>query len=176
METQALANLAGVKLQPVPVIDAEGGRIRILCDDGEVWAECAMALPFSPKRGDFVLAIGQNEQWFIIGVLKAQGDYVFTFPNDVTFATPRGELRFKATKGIELHSPHVKLRAGKLELAAKSIIEKADTAKRWIKGLWQERAGRRRSDVDEVSQTNAKRFIVKAKEDVKIDGDKIYLG
>lgn len=176
METQALAQLTGVKLQQAPVTDTEGTRMRVLTDDGEVWADNALALPFTPRRGDFVLVVGQAERWFVIGVLQAQGDMTFSFPGNVTFSTPRGEVKLKATKGIELHSPNVRLRAGKLELLARSILERADSAKRWITGLWQERAGRRRSDVDEESHTHAGRFVVKARQDVKIDGDKVYLG
>ncbi len=176
METEAVANQLGVKLLPVPVTDAAPGKVRILCDDGEVWAGNALAFPFQPARGDLVLAIGQQGKWFVIGLLKTRGDMNFQFPADVTFSTPRGEIKLKSAKGLELHSPNVRIRAGKLELLARSVIEKADSAWRWVKGMLQVRAGRERTDIDDISQTTAKRFIVKAKEDVKIDGDKIYLG
>lgn len=176
MEAQEVANQLSVRLSPVPVTESAPGKVRVLTEEGEVWAGNALAFPYQPERGDLVLAIGQQGKWFVIGVLKAKGAMHFQFPADAVFSAPRGEITLKAAKGLELHSPNVRLRAGKLELIARSVIEKADTAWRWIKGLMQVRAGRERTDIDEISQTTAKRFLVKAKEDVKLDGDKIYLG
>lgn len=174
METQAIG--LNIRLAPAPVSDSQPGKARILTEEGEVWAGLALTIPYQPVRGDLVLAVGQGAEWWVIGVIKAQGDMAFRFPADVTFNTPKGEIRFKAAKGMDLHSPNLRLRSSKLEIIARSVIEKADTAWRWIKGLMHTRAGESRTDIDATNENTAGRYTLRAKEDVKIDGDKIYLG
>jgi len=179
METQTLNALmtgTNVALTPASVLDVQGRRITVLTAEGECVAENALAFPYTPVKGDTLLVIGQGQNHYAIGLLAAQGDMTVAFPANATFAAPRGEIKFKSGKGLELHSPNVRLRAGKLELIAKTISEKADNVYRRIRKLLKLEAGSVNTTVEETSHTKAGRFVVKAKQDVKMDGDKIYLG
>lgn len=179
METETLGTLmtgTDVKLAPASVIDVQGRKLTVLTADGEVIAENALAFPYTPVKGDTLLVIGQADRCYAIGLLAAQGDMTVAFPASATFTAPRGEIKFKSGKGMELHSPNVRLRAGKLELVAKTISEKADNAWRRVRKLLKLDAGSVQTTVEETSHTKAGRYVVKAKQDVKMDGDKIYLG
>lgn len=179
METATLGNLltgTSVNLTPASVLDVQGHKLNVLTPAGEAVAENALAFPYTPVKGDTLLVIGQGEHFYAIGLLAAQGDMTVAFPANATFTAPRGEIKFKSGKGLELHSPNVRLRAGKLELIAKTITEKADNVYRSVRKLLKLDAGRTHTTVEETAHTKAGRYVVKAKQDVKIDGDKIYLG
>ncbi|MBZ0134878.1 MAG: DUF3540 domain-containing protein [Planctomycetes bacterium] len=179
METQTLGNLltgTDVTLTPATVLDVQGRKLTVLTPAGESPAENALAFPYTPVKGDTLLVIGQSDRCYAIGLLAAQGDMTVAFPASATFTAPRGEIRFKSGKGLELHSPNLRLRAGKLELMAKTITEKADNVYRAVRKLLKLDAGRTQTTVEETAHTKAGRYVVKAKQDVKMDGDKIYLG
>jgi hypothetical protein len=175
METETLS-MTGVNLTPATVIETQGRKLTVMTPQGEAVAENALAFPYQPVKGDTLLVVGQGEHHYAIGVLAAQGDMTIAFPANAVFAAPRGEIRFKAGKAIDMHSPNVRLRAGKLELVARSISEIVDNAYRTVRKLLKLDAGRVQTTVEETAQTNAGRYVVKAKQDVKMDGDKIYLG
>jgi hypothetical protein len=65
---------------------------------------------------------------------------------------------------------------GKLEIAAGSILERADSVFRSVKNLHQLRAGRMRTLVDDSIHTRAERVSIDARKTVHIDGEKINLG
>jgi hypothetical protein len=177
METETLNNLmTGVNLAPATVLEAHGRKLTVLTPEGEVSAENALAFPYQPVKGDVLLVIGQGESHYAIGLIAAQGDMTIAFPAGAVFAAPRGEIKFKSGKAIDLHSPNVRLRAGKLEMVAKSISEVVDNAYRTVRKLFKLDAGRVHTTVEETAQTNAGRYVVKARQDVKMDGEKIYLG
>jgi hypothetical protein len=177
METETLNNvMTGVNLAPATVLEAQGRRLIVQTPQGEVAAESALAFPYQPVPGDTLLIVGQGEHNYAIGVIAAQGDMTIAFPASATFTAPRGEIKFKSGKAIDLHSPSLRLRAGKLELLAKTLSEKVDNAYRTVRKLFKLDAGRTHTTVEETAQTNAGRFVVKAKQDVKMDGEKIYLG
>jgi hypothetical protein len=177
METETLNTLmTAVTLAPATVVATQGRKLTVQMPEGEVTAENALAFPYQPVKGDTLLVIGQGQNHFAIGVLAAQGDMTIAFPANAVFAAPRGEIKFKSGKAIDLHSPNVRLRAGKLEMIAKTISEKADNVYRIVRKLLKLDAGRTHTTVEETAQTNAGRYVVKAKQDVKMDGEKIYLG
>jgi hypothetical protein len=129
------------------VLEREGRRVRVATDTGEVWA--GIASEHSPAPGDEVLTIGEDEV-FVIGVLRSEA------------------LRFEAER--------IEIRADRLELFARAAFERFVDAYRWVKGLFQLRAGRTRSVVQGMSVLHAERVVHTADKDVKIDGQKIYLG
>lgn len=162
-------------LGPVRVVEVALPRVRIALPDGEYAATLALSSPYEPAVGDIVLAIGQEEKYFILGVIAGTGRTVFAPPGDIEFRT-RGKIGLVATKGIELDSPKVAIRAGRLELLARSITERFDEACRWVKGLFRTRASRQRIEVLETAHLRAGRIVEQAEEEVKIDGRKIMLG
>lgn len=158
------------------VLHAAGGRIKLELPDEHVWAISALAFPYQPVLGDEVLAVGQPGKWYVIGVIKGTGPTTLTAPGDLALAAPRGRITMTAAQGIELRADEVRVAASKLELLAKSVFERFTDATRWVKGVFQFRAGRVRTRVDGTYDLAAERIVERAKKDVKIDGEKIDLG
>lgn len=163
-------------LGPAHVLEASGPHARIRIGGQEVVATLALSSPYQPVAGDVVLAIGQEENYYVIGVIQGAGKTVFTAPGDVEFRAPKGTIDFVSTRGIRLRSPEVSIRAGKMEIVVRSLVEKMDEAWRWVRGLFQLRSGRVRETVDGSRHLRAERIVERAAQDVKIDGERIRLG
>src|SRR5262245_15521436 len=107
-------------LGPASVLKAEGDRFQIDVGAHYCWAQSALAAPYVPAVGDIVLAIGQDDQWYVVGVLTGRGTTTFSVPGDLRIRAPRGTIELSAACGIRMKSPSVKIMAEKLELLAKS--------------------------------------------------------
>lgn len=164
------------RLGPAIVLEVNGARVKVLFEGNEVEAVNALAFPFGPKQGDHLLVIGQEEGFYVIGVLHAQGDMTLTFPGNVRFHTPRGGVLFSAQQPIELQAPEVKVSAGKWTVVAQTLSEKVTSAFRWVKDLASLKAGRQRNHVEGACYERAERRVIKAKKDVRVNGDRIHLG
>jgi len=79
-------------------------------------------------------------------------------------------------KNFSSHIKNFRLIAEKLETAAGSIIEKAKNVYRSTENLSQHRAGRIRMLIDTSFHLKSKNSILKSKEKVKVDAEKIHLG
>lgn len=163
-------------LGPATVLQAAGNRIRLELPDELAWAVSALAFPYQPVAGDVVLAVGHSGNWYVIGVLKGSGPTTFTAPADLELRAPHGRITLKASAGVDLHSPEVRVHAGRFELLAKSLFERVAEATRWVKDALQVRAGRVRTRVEGDHDLAAGRILQRAENDVKIDGEKIHLG
>jgi hypothetical protein len=163
-------------LGPARVELVAGNRVRLAFPDQQVWAVPALASPYQVVSGDQVLAIGQDENWYVIGVLKGNGKMSLTAPADLELRAPRGRIELTAAKGIRLRSPSVKVVADKLEMLARSLYERCANATQWISESLQVRAGRLRTAVESTYRVKANRIVERAEGDVKIDGRKIHLG
>jgi hypothetical protein len=115
---------------------------------------------------------------------------------DLELRAPRGKVRIVAAEGFELETPSVSAKvgeariegrslsttfervksfAGVLETRADRILERARNVYREVEELSQTRAGRLRLVAEKTVSLLGQRAVVKAKEDVKIKGDKVYL-
>jgi hypothetical protein len=163
-------------LGPAIVREVNGASIVALMEGREIEAVNAMAFPYTPKPGDVVLAIGQPDKHYVIGVLQAQGDMTMTFPANVNLRAPKGHFNFSSGEAIEMHAPEVKVTAGKWTLLARTLTENVTDAMRWVANLSQLKAGRKRTLVEGKDYERAERKIVKAKKDVRLNGERIHLG
>jgi uncharacterized protein DUF3540 len=163
-------------LGPATVLTAAGGRVKLELPDAHEWALCALAFPYRPVAGDVVLAAGRAGAWYVIGVLAGRGESTLTVPGDLTIAAPRGRVVLQARDGIDLKSDSVRVSANRLELLARSLVERFADATRWVKDVFQLRAGRIRTRVDGCYDLDAGRIAACADGDVKIDGTSINLG
>ena len=163
-------------LGPARVVEASAPHVRIRLADQEVLATTALSSPYQPVVGDVVLAIGQEENYYVIGVIQGAGRTVFRAPGDLEFRAPKGTIDLVSTRGIRLRSPDVSVRAGRMEVVARTLIEKFEEARRWVRGLFQLRAGRVRQEVEGSCHLKAERIVERATKDVKIDGERIHLG
>lgn len=163
-------------LGPATVLCAAAGRIKLELPDEHAWALSALAFPYQPEAGDLVLAVGKASQWYVIGVLKGSGTTTLLVPGDLAIAAPRGQVSIDAAHGVEIRGPQVTVKAGRLQLTARTIVERFERATRWIKNTFQLRAGRIRTRVDTTYDVAAQNIREHAGDDVKIDGKQIHLG
>ena len=171
MLTETSAQLGTAK-----VVAVDGARVRITVGDGEAWAQLALAFPYKPVAGDSVLAIGQDEAWYVIGVLQGRGVSSFVAPGDLELRAPNGSIGLVASEGVRIEAPEVELRADRLELAARTVFERFVSAYRRVAEAFHLRAGSVRTVVDETWDVRADRITERATGDVRIDGEKIHLG
>ncbi len=163
-------------LGPALVINTKGRLILLGLPEDEVWAFNAVAFPYTPHAGDKVLAIGREDSFYVIGVLAATGKTTFTAPGDIEFRAPHGQIDMVSSEAVHIRAPEMKVISHSIELVARSIVEKYENAKRWVKHALNLRAGSARTVVDSTYKVRAERIVESAKGEVKIDGDKIHLG
>lgn len=163
-----------VTVGPASVRGVEGNRVLLSLPSGEAEAELALAWPYSPRKGDVVLVIG-NEELYIIGVLRAQGATRLSMPGDVVVEAG-GKLKLKAADAVEIEAPQVRVRADRFETVARAIFERVMDAYRWASGVIQTSAGRTRTLVSGTATLQAERICETATKDVRIDGERINLG
>jgi hypothetical protein len=89
----------------------------------------------------------------------------------------RGDLSLSAPAGkIRLAAPEVVCDAGKLEINAERVVERAKEVYREVDGLLQTRAGRLREIVRDTYRVLARRVHIAAEEDTTVDGKRVLLG
>ena len=92
-------------------------------------------------------------------------------------AAPAGDLVLSAPKGkIALKALEVECEAGRIELRADRIFERARDLYRDVEGLIQTRAERVRTLATGAYQLFARRVNVLAEEDAAVDGKRVLLG
>ena len=92
-------------------------------------------------------------------------------------AAPAGDLVLSAPKGkIALRALEVECEAGRIELRADRIFERARDLYRDVEGLIQTRAERVRTLATGAYQLFARRVNVLAEEDAAVDGKRVLLG
>lgn len=170
----ALAVATTVYLGPATVQSIRDDRVVLKTPSGEAEAELALAYPYRPARGDLVLAIGEDKL-YVIGVLRGRGKSSFSVPGDLEIRAG-GTLDLAAERAVTIRSPHVTLRADRLETVARAAFERFVDSYRWVKDLCQVAAGRSRVLVDGAATLNAERIVERARKDVMIDGSRINLG
>jgi hypothetical protein len=170
-----IETLNETRLAPAVVREVRGASVLALADGVEVEAQNALAFPYSPKAHDVVLLISQSERHYIIGVLETRGDAALQFPANLRIHA-KGSVQLSSGEGVELHGPEVKVTAGKWEVVARTLKERVHHATRWVKGLATLRAGRRTVKVEGANVERAESHLLRAKKDVRVNGDKIHLG
>jgi hypothetical protein len=163
-------------LGPARVLQSAEGRVKLELPDELAWAVSALAFPYQPATDDIVLVVGRSGAWYVIGVLKGSATTTLTLPADFEVRAPRGKISLKASQGVEIAGDRIRLTANRLELAAKSVMERFVDVTRWVTKTFQLRAGRMRTRVEGNYDVAAQRIIERADCDVKIDGQKINLG
>ncbi len=117
-------------------------------------------------EGDRIVV--RNSRHAIVVVYDAASDTAEITAGDLTLSAPGGRIAMKASEIV--------LEAGRFELRAERIIERAGDVYREVEGLLQTRAERVRSVVRGAYQLFAKRAQVVAEEDASVDGKRVLLG
>jgi hypothetical protein len=179
LENEVLTHLPlerGTFVGPAKVLQAANNRVQLEFPDQLPWATLALAFPYQVSAGDVVLAIGQGENWYVIGVIQGIGKTRLIVQGDFEVLAPTGSIRLVAGRGVLLKSPVIKILGTKVELIARRMFERFTDATRVVKGLFQLRADRIRAEAARDYRVNANRIIERAEDEVIIDGTKIHLG
>jgi hypothetical protein len=113
-------------------------------------------------------------------VRDARGAIVVTYDAErgtAEITVPRGDLVLSAPEGkIALRAREVECEAGRIELRADRIFERARDVYRDVEGLLQTRADRIRTIARGAYQMFAHRVNIAAEDDAAVDGKRVLLG
>jgi uncharacterized protein DUF3540 len=165
-----------IYLSPGRVLETDGGRVLVGLPEAKAWAISAMGAHYRPCPGDIVLAIGNGESCYIIGIIQGTGNTIISVPADLSLIVPNGSVNIVAARGVNVRSERIKLHASSIEIIARSLFEKAGTAYKWVKEGLNLRLGRLRARIKGTYDIGADRIVEKAKGGVTIDGSSINLG
>ena len=126
--------------------------------------------------GDSLLVLGHGGDYYAIGVLHGQGKTRLDLPGDVELRANGGKLSLSGDRGVTVAGPDVGIVAGTLQVQAKKLVEKLESARRWVKGLLTLRSGSLQSSVDGTETRTAKRSVILGEENVSINAKKINVG
>jgi hypothetical protein len=164
----------------------EGADVEVRLDDGqEVRVKPALPLHYEAAPGDELLVLGADpEAMYAIGVLRGHGKITLRAPGDLSLETPAGALLLTGARGVTLRSPAevvaeapaVRCLAGKLEIVAQRMIQKAKDAYFWVSELFQIKSHRLRATADATCHIHAQETHLRAAQTVSIDGQSIHLG
>ncbi len=163
-------------LEPAKVKEVLGARVRLGFPDRDAWAILATPYPYRPVEEDVVLAIGQEDDFYVIGVIEGAGKTTFTAPGNLDFRAPQGTIAFESPQGIRFRAGTIDLQAREMDVVAETRTENLGNAYCWVHDAYQFRAGAERHVVKGNYRIMAERIVECAKKDVNIDGEKINLG
>jgi hypothetical protein len=156
------------------ILHTDGRYALVALKETEVAARMAVA-PYRPAPGDEVLVVCNGEDSFVIGVLRIAGTAELTAPGDLKVWSA-GLLDLTGAREARLSGPRISVEALTLRVVARSVTERFESARRWVRECFQVKAGRLRTDVDGACETQAGRIVQCADGSVRIDGESIDLG
>lgn len=153
----------------------EGNRLLVALNGAQAWASDALGYAYQFQAGDAVLVIGENEDWYVIGILEGKGKTAFHAPGDLELVAT-GSLTLVAGESIELKGRNINVVATRLNLMAKRLTQRAESLRLHVRNAFQVFAARFSSRIEGAHRVEARRIVERAREDVTIDGSKIHLG
>ena len=164
-------------LGPATVVARDGQTVTLrLTTDEQVVARLALAFSYQPCVEDEVLAIGNDDGHYVIGVLNGSGQARMSFNGDVELRSVDGVVKLSGGKGVELEAPELSMRSDKMSVLARSLVERLGSAYRNVSEMLSVRAGEQHTVVADTCYTQAKRATLLTEKEVNINGKKINLG
>ena len=163
-------------LGPASVERVDGSRVLLNLNDVQAWAVSAIGYPYRFQAGDMVLAIGGNDDWYVIGVLSGSGKTCFHVEGDLQLIAPQGSIEMIAAKGVSIKSPDITLIGSRLTFIAKQLSQRVQELSTHVKDCYDMIAARFTGRVEGSYRLHAEKIVQRADDDVKIDGRKIHLG
>lgn len=163
------------QLTPACVVDA-GPQVEVERADGiRVPVTLATAAPYRPAEGDQVLVIGNDEGWYLIGVITALGPSAIDVAGDLTIES-QGRVRLVGRRGVTVEGPEVQLKGKRLVRLFDSVTERCTNLFQSVRELMSQQAGRVETTVEGTHHTRAKNANIVTRERVKINGKTVHLG
>jgi hypothetical protein len=164
-------------LGPAEVLSVAPDGVEVRIESGAVVrAVIALAVGYEPEPGDLVLVIGDAGRAWVIGVLSSSGKAALTFTGDVDLRSIDGTVRISGAKGVEMDTPSLTMRLGKLHTVAESVVEHVVSLRQRVKELLSVHAGEQHTIVDGATVQQSKSATIVTEEKVTINGKAIYLG
>jgi hypothetical protein len=174
--TPSAETLPAEHLGPAEVCSFAGNEVELKLPDGRRrQAQLALAFSYSPAAGDTVLAIGNDDGAWVIGVLASEGCASLSFPGDMHIEAA-GELCVRGAKGVRIEGPQLSVEVGRLEMAARAVSQRFEQLTQRVSDLLSVRAGQTHTIVHGASFTRAESSTLLTKEKVSINGKSIHLG
>ena len=171
------AALDGRYLGAVTVTATGPATLEARLPSGEtVHPKMALAFPFVPAEGDSLLVIGQDERYFVIGVIASEGETHLRFRGNVEVRAVDGELALSGEHGVELRGPLVDIKTKKLTVLADKATEVFGTVFTRVKELLSVHAGETDTVVHGQWSNRSKRAALTSEETVSINGEQVHLG
>lgn len=169
--------LGGRFLGPATVSLCGAACLEVRLPTGEtVSPKLALAFPFTPAKGDSLLVIGQDDQYYVIGVITSTGQTHLRFQGDVELRSVAGQLELHGEKGVELSGPEITVKSRKLRVMADKATELFGTVFTRVKELLSVHAGETDTVVQGEWSTRSKRAAITSEEVASINGKQIHLG
>jgi hypothetical protein len=164
-------------LGPARVVRLEEGAVVVVIDSETlVHATLALAFPYRPVIGDQLLVIGDEQAFFVIGVLEGRGRSGLSNDAGVALSAESGRLRLVGDQGVRVHGRSVDVQTEELETVAIETHQTFGEQRKQVRGAIQTEAGQ----IDELSQgawvTQAKRFILKCLNAARVKSNTVRLG
>lgn len=181
MNHAAIADVADVVddqtfLGPAAVVSTRGATLTVALRDGrEVPAHMALAHPYDPAEGDALLVIGQDDTYYVIGVVQGKHGVRLRFPGDVHLHAER-ELRLQAGEQIEVTARRLAIRVEKLRIVADRVVESARELYQTVRDVWRVDAGRKEEVTTGEWVTRSEKANLTSQDTIAINGREVRLG
>lgn len=163
-------------LGPAEVVSALPHELELrLPRGGLVRARLALAHSYEPRPGDEVLAIGNGEGHYVIGVLRGTGPVVLSFPGDAEVRAG-GVLTLAADRGVELSAPEISVQARKIGMIADQVMNTFTSLRQRVAELFSVHAGQSHTVVEGSAYSQSKSATILTEEKVAINGKEVHLG
>lgn len=165
-----------IYIGPAKVLELRERQVLISLHKNKVWALMALAYDYTPVIGDILLVLGKQNGWYVTGVIEGAGCSKWVVPKDLEISAPHGLIQMSAAKGIVLNTPKLDFISKKLRVVATSLIERIATVQRTVTETLDVHAKRVQIKVDTTHRVTAEKIRQRAKEDIKLNANKIHLG
>lgn len=163
-------------LGPATVDKVDGCKCLLRLQNQQAWAIPALSMPYQMQEGDIVLAIGQRDDWYIIGVIKSNGPIRMVANGDMKFVSAQGSIELVSSKSVHIKSKMVRITSEKLETVVKQVRERFQRIRTQVEQSIQLVTKRFHCRAAESHTIHAQNIKQQATERVRIDGQKIDLG
>jgi hypothetical protein len=164
-------------LGPATVVSLREDRVEVqLEDDVSVLARWALGYTYHPCVDDVLLVIGQEDAFYVIGILQGNGQSDLQFAGDVHLHARQGELTLSGDKGVRVEGPKFDVITEKFQVVAEQAMHKVSVWYQRVSGLMNVRAKESTTIVEERSVHKAKASNFVTEETISINGKQVQLG
>jgi hypothetical protein len=168
--------LGGRYLGPATVTRA-GAALEAKLPSGDmVRPKLALAYPFVPAEGDTLLVIGQDDRYFVLGVLESTGKTELRFRGDVELRAVDGALDLHGSTGVSVSGPSVAIETKKLGVVAEKVTEVFGSVFTRVKALLSVHTGETDTVVRGDWSSRSEHAAITSQETVSINGKEVHLG